>query len=150
MIIYTILIIVSIVIDQFTKYLAVVNLKPISTKPLIQDAFHFTYVENSGAAFSIMKGKQTFLVLFTSFAMAALFIYLVKLTKNPNSSVLIKISVALLIGGGIGNLIDRVKCGYVVDFIDVRLINFAVFNMADVFVVVAVIIMLFSVIIEKE
>ncbi len=150
MIIYTLIILISIALDQLSKYLVVTKLKDVGTKPLIQNVLHFTYAENTGAAFSMLKGMQSFLVLFTSLAMAALFVYLVKISKSPDYSVLLKVSFAMLIGGGIGNLIDRLRLGYVIDFIDFRLIKFAIFNIADSFVVISVILMIIAVFIERE
>ncbi len=150
MLLYTIIILISIALDQISKYYAVTVLKEIGTKPLIQDALHFTYAENTGAAFSILKGMQSFLVLFTSLAMAALFVFLFKIDKSPEYSTLIKVSLALLIGGGIGNLIDRIRLGYVIDFIDFRLINFAVFNIADSFVVISVGLMFIALFLERK
>lgn len=135
--IYVMLILVIVVIDQLSKWLVVLYVKPIDTVPLIQNIFHLTYSENTGAAFSILQGKQTFLVLVTAIAMTVMFVYLMKWSTQPGE-IFSKIAFAMLIGGGIGNLIDRIRLGYVVDFLDARFINFAVFNMADSFVVVGV------------
>ncbi len=132
---YIILIIILIIIDQVTKHLAIIHLKPITTMPLIQDAIHFTYTENTGAAFSIFRDKKYFLIILTSFAMLGLFWYLLKLIKQRDK-LLLKISFSMIIAGGLGNIIDRVRLGYVVDFIDFRIINYAIFNVADIFIVV--------------
>lgn len=135
--IYVVLILVIVAIDQLSKWLVVLYVKPIDTVPLIQNIFHLTYSENTGAAFSILQGKQTFLVLVTAIAMTVMFVYLMK-WSTQQGDIFAKIAFAMLIGGGIGNLIDRIRLGYVVDFFDARFINFAVFNMADSFVVVGV------------
>ncbi len=150
MFLYICLIVGFIALDQITKYLAIVYLKGQGTKPLLDGVLHLTYTENSGAAFSILKGKQSFLVLFTSLAMAGIFVYLVKLTHTENSHWVVKLSLAMLVGGGIGNLVDRLRFGSVVDFIDFRIINFAIFNVADVFVVLSVALLFVSTFFIKE
>lgn len=120
-------------IDQFIKYLVCLYLKPVSTVALIQDAIHLTYMENRGAAFSSMQGKYLFLVIFTSIVIIAGIIWICASKKNtPKLAIW---SIATIIGGGIGNLLDRVFRGFVVDYIDFRIINFAVFNFADICVV---------------
>ncbi len=132
---YIIIMIIAIILDQITKYLAVVNLRTNSGIPIIQDALHLTYTENTGAAFSMFSDKKWFLVVLTSLGMLLLFVYFLKFLKKDGCSML-KLSLALVIAGGLGNLIDRIRLSYVVDFIDFRLINFAIFNVADIFICV--------------
>ncbi len=129
---------IAIALDQYTKYLAELYLKGNRTYPLIDGVLHFTYTENTGAAFSTMKGMQSFLVIVTSIAMAVMFVYMVKLGE-AGGKVFLRLGMAFVIAGGIGNLIDRLRFGYVIDFIDFRLINFAIFNVADAFITVGVI-----------
>lgn len=138
--IYFLIILASIVLDQISKYLVVTKLKTIGSIPLIKDVFHLTYAENTGAAFSIFRGKQLFLILFTFLAISFIIGLLIKNVKT-NGSMLLSISLALIIGGAIGNIIDRIRLNYVVDFFDFRLINFAIFNVADSFVVVGAILL---------
>lgn len=137
MIIYTLIILGIVVLDQLVKWWSLSSLKEMGTLPIIQDVFHLTYAENTGAAFSILAGKQTFLIAITSVAMIVMFAYLMKWSKNPGEF-WAKIAFAMMIGGGIGNLIDRVRFGFVVDMFDARIINFAIFNIADSFVSVGV------------
>lgn len=132
---FYILIIALITIDQVAKYLTIHYLKPISTYPVIQDFFHLTYAENRGAAFSILQGKQFFLITITFIFTILLFYYLYK-TPAKKGTYLFNLSLSLIIGGAIGNLIDRIRLNYVIDFFDFRYINFAIFNTADSFVVV--------------
>lgn len=120
-------------LDQLTKYLTILFIKPISTLPLIEDVIHLTYVENTGAAFGMMKDQRWLFMIVSTVAIVALLIYLFKKKTQPK---LENLSIAFIVGGGIGNMIDRILLGYVVDMIDVRLINFAVFNVADSFVCV--------------
>lgn len=143
MTLYLIVIAVSIALDQLVKWWAVTVLKGMETLPIIKNVFHLTYVENTGAAFSIFSGKQTFLVLITSIAMTIMLVYLTRWVKTPGEF-WAKLAFAMMIGGGIGNLIDRLRLGYVIDMFDARLINFAIFNVADSFVVVGVCLFIFA------
>lgn len=131
--IYYILLMVSIVFaDQLTKWLAVISLKGEESFPFWEGVFHFTYVENTGSAFGMLKDHRwVFMSVSTVVIVAALlifFIYYKKLTP------LMRWAISFLVAGGIGNMIDRVFLGYVVDFLDFTLIDFAVFNVADSFV----------------
>ncbi len=118
-----------VIFDQLTKLWAVNTLKPIGTIAIIEDVFHFTYATNTGAAFSIFSNSTTFLTIVSFLALGILaFMYFSKDFQNS----LISVALATVAAGAIGNLIDRVRLGYVVDFLDFRLINFAVFNIADV------------------
>ncbi len=119
--------------DQLIKYFVKLYLQPVSAVPVIGDAVYFTYAENRGAAFSSLQGKGFFLVLFTSLALIAGIIWLCACKKTTPKSFIW--SAATIIGGGIGNLIDRVFRGYVIDYIDFRIIHFAIFNFADACVV---------------
>ncbi len=120
-------------VDQLIKYFADLYLKPVSTVGVIPDVLHLTYMENRGAAFSAMQGQYVFLILFTSISIFAGIIWICVSKKGTSKFALW--SVATIIGGGIGNLIDRVFRSYVIDYIDFRIINFAVFNFADICVV---------------
>jgi len=129
-----ILIVLCIVLlDQVVKYWAVHVLAGIGSIPLIEGVFHFTYVENIGAAFSILQGRRWFFVLFTVLV-SALFIYWA--AKGVIWGKLGKLSVCFIIGGAFGNLIDRVRLGYVIDMLEFRFVRFAIFNVADSFVTI--------------
>lgn len=120
-------------VDQLLKWLAVTYIKPEHSVPLLKiggkEWLNLTYEENTGAAFSIFEGQQIFLIILTSIIIVALLV--VMLMKKVKRTPYIW-AFSLMLAGGIGNLIDRVFLGYVVDFIDVRVINFAVFNFADI------------------
>ena len=120
-------------IDQLTKWLAVNYIKPQGTVNLIsfgdKEWLNLTYQENTGAAFSILRDKQLFLIILTSIILLGVIIMM--LTKRIKKKSYIW-SFALIVAGGAGNLIDRIANNYVVDFIDVRIIKFAVFNFADI------------------
>lgn len=134
-IIYLLIAAIVVVIDQWTKQLAVSALKPISTKPLIDGVLHLTYVENTGAAFGMMKNHRWVFMATSTIAVIGILIFIVGWYKKYHNPLLFT-GLAFIAGGGIGNMIDRVLLGYVVDFVDFRLINFAVFNGADSFVCV--------------
>ncbi len=122
-------------LDQLTKWLAVVHLKKVDTIPIFEDALHLTYLENRGAAFGMLKDHRwVFMVASTLAVVAIIVAMLVYFEKLYNP--LLYTGLAFIAGGGIGNMIDRVALGYVVDFIDFRLIDFAIFNVADSFVCV--------------
>ncbi len=121
--------IISFGLDQATKYWIVQNFTLLETLPLIPGVFHFTYVRNTGAAFSLLTGKADllrWLSLLVSLGLMAFALFGGKLKK------LEQISFGLLLGGAMGNGIDRFIFGSVVDFIDLRFIRFAVFNLADI------------------
>ena len=125
-------------LDQLTKYLAVVRLKPIDTFPLIEDALHLTYLENRGAAFGMLANNRWVFMVTSTVAVVGIIVFMIWKypkfdMKQPANNVLF-LALAFIAGGGIGNMIDRVANGYVVDFVDFRLINFAIFNVADIFV----------------
>lgn len=131
-------------LDQWFKVLAIEHLstRPDLTLPVIQDVFHLTYVENRGAAFGMMDGMGIFLIVATGIILLGI-ILLILLNKIRGGFLLWSLS--LVIGGGIGNLIDRIFRHYVVDYLDVRIIQFAVFNFADCCVVIGTILVVIDI-----
>lgn len=132
---YGAIFILSIILDQISKKWAVAILKNGSNIKIIGNFFGFSYVENRGAAFGMLQNQIWFFVLVT-IAMLAVLIYI--FFRNKNITNLSKLSLTLIAGGAIGNFIDRVRLGFVVDFIHVRFGNFydfPVFNIADSLVV---------------
>ncbi len=127
-------------IDQVTKYLALQNLKPIKSVTIIENIFSLTFVENRGAAFGILQG-HTILLAIVSVVITGVLLYFY--IKMPEGKVykFIKFSLILIISGAVGNFIDRLFRGYVVDFFHATFINFPVFNVADIYVVVGCILM---------
>ena len=117
-------------LDQTSKVLVVQHLKPIVDKPLIDGVLHLHYAENTGAAFSIFQDARWFFTVVSAVACVAILAYLI--VKRPKMHWVGFLSLGLIIGGAIGNnLIDRIRLGYIVDFIYVKAINFAIFNVAD-------------------
>ena len=123
----------SILVDQIVKIIISSTMSVGETIPVIKDIFHFTYIRNEGAAFGMLSEHRWVFMIISSVAIVAMCIYLFKFCKER---MLTRIGIALVIGGGIGNMIDRIFLGYVVDMIDCRFIDFYVFNVADSFVFV--------------
>jgi len=147
---YYLIILFIIALDQIAKVLAVNYVKPHITIPLIENVFHLTYAENTGAAFSILSNKLPLLTIITTIFIIALFIYLYKLISTDKSSKLLIWSLVFIIGGALGNLIDRIRIGYVVDFFDFRWINFAIFNVADCLIVVGSILLITLIVLDEK
>ncbi|WP_010167502.1 signal peptidase II [Candidatus Epulonipiscium viviparus] len=126
--------IILIVADQLVKRWAVNTLQGAADIPIIQDVFHFAYVENRGAAFGMFQDRQWFFIIITIIVLGGILFYWPRI-PHTKLGTFYKISLTLIISGAIGNLIDRVFLGYVVDMFYFILIDFPVFNIADVCVV---------------
>ncbi len=128
-------------LDRFTKYLAEVYLKGTEGVTLIDNTLRLQYLENRGAAFGILQNKQiVFWILTVLFILAA--IYFFKKIEKTDYFVPVIAAVTMLLAGAIGNFIDRLMNQYVVDFIYFQIIDFPIFNVADVYVTISVIILL--------
>ena len=126
-----------IVLDQMSKLLVVKLLDPTEPFVLIKNVFRFSYLENDGAAFGMLDDHRWVFMLLSVVGILALCIYLWKIL--PQNNKLANIALCFVIGGGIGNMIDRVRLGYVIDFIDFYAFPSLwrwVFNVADAFVCV--------------
>ncbi|MDE7097786.1 MAG: signal peptidase II [Ruminococcus sp.] len=130
-------ILVLVVIDQLVKHWAVDVLQPVRTMDFIHFGnfriINLTYLENDGAIFGSMSGQRWFLVGFTSLVVVAAFVFMLMSLKR---SKLLATSIMLFVAGGIGNLIDRIRFGYVVDMFEIKLFRFAIFNVADICVTI--------------
>ncbi|WP_341527154.1 signal peptidase II [Nostoc sp. UHCC 0302] len=128
-------------LDQLTKYWVVQTFSLGQTLPLLPKIFHLTYVTNTGAAFSLLSGKVEWL-RWLSLGVSLVLITLALL--GPVLNRWDQLGYGLILGGAMGNGIDRFALGYVVDFLDFRLINFAVFNVADSFISIGIICLLIA------
>ncbi len=119
-------------VDQITKYLVVANIPLYADVPFLPGIVQLTYVQNTGAAFSMLQGMRwLFLVIFIVLTVLILLEYF----KRPMPfTKLERWCIAAIYGGGLGNMIDRVRLGYVVDMIETQFIEFPVFNVADCFI----------------
>ena len=124
--------------DQWTKFLAVENLKGKADIPLIPNVLYFQYLENRGAAFGIFQDQKIFLVVLTSLILVGVCYVLWKIPADKKY-IFLKLLCFLITAGGIGNLIDRIRLDYVIDFIYFAPIDFPVFNVADIYVSVGMI-----------
>lgn len=127
-------------LDQFTKHLAVLYLKDQPNIIWIKGVMELEYLENRGAAFGILQNQQwLFILLFFLFVTAVIIFY----CRMPMEKKYLPVQIIslFLIAGGLGNLIDRIRLGYVIDFFYFSLINFPVFNMADIYVTVSMVIL---------
>ncbi|MBQ3115370.1 MAG: signal peptidase II [Clostridia bacterium] len=137
----------SLMADLVTKRLATLYLQNTSF-PVIKNVLHLTYVENTGAAFGMYKGGRWFFIITTVLILCGIVFMLIKYKPQQK---LVKVSSALVMAGAVGNLIDRIYNGFVVDFIDFRVINYPVFNIADCCVVVgAVLFAVWVIFFEKK
>lgn len=133
-------IITGICFDQYTKFLAVTHLKDRPSVVLIRNVFELSYLENKGAAFGIMQNQRWFFIVSFVFIIAIILWLYVKLPASKRFLPLHACS-SLIVAGAIGNLVDRVKLGCVIDFFYFSLIDFPIFNVADIFVVTGVILL---------
>ena len=144
---YFTLISILIIIDQAIKWISRTKLTKFESYPVIDGFFHFTYVENRGAAFGMLQNKTWFFVLITLLVVGYM-IYFTKKNKNIDKKLTFVLSI--ITAGAIGNLIDRIWLGFVVDMFDFRGIWQFVFNFADICVVVGGILLIFLIIKDKE
>ena len=146
--VYFLIGLVIVAIDFFTKILAKTRLQHIGTVPVIEDVFHLTYVENKGAAFGILQEQRWFFVVVAVIFLAVILALFFKYRNKPKT---LNLGLSFMAAGAFGNTIDRVWQGYVVDFFDFRLIDFPVFNVADIFVCIgAGLLAIFFVFIEEK
>lgn len=138
-----------VILDQITKIIVVENIPQGTVIEVIEDVFNLTYIENTGAAFGMLSGHRWVFMVISVIAIAAICFYL---WKEKPESYWIKLPLAFILGGGIGNMIDRTFRGSVVDFIDadfvqypqvsfnggfsIALEDFPIFNVADCFITV--------------
>ena len=132
-------------IDQFTKYLMFYNNKIVINKDFL--LFKLDFVKNYGAAFNILSGNRIFLSLISIF-FSIILIYLI--LRRNTSTILDLYSYSFILGGTIGNGLDRIMKGFVVDFINLNIINFPVFNIADISINLGFILILYSIFKNKR
>ncbi len=132
--------VVLVALDQVFKYLAVQFLREEPAFVLVDGIFELVYVENTGAAFNILNNQRWFFIIVTSVVM--LFLLAVILSGRYRRHPLLNVSFVLVLSGGIGNLIDRIVHGYVIDYLYFKWIDFPVFNFADCCLVIGAIFML--------
>ena len=146
---YVLFVTILVILDQYVKNLVVLNIEMGKRIPLIKDFFSLTYVRNYGAGFSILQNETRFLTILSIVAILILSYMLIKAKKNDTVSI---ISYILIISGALGNLIDRIRLGFVVDFLDFIILgyDYPVFNLADSYITVGCFILIIMVILESK
>ena len=133
-----------VMLDQITKYMIVSNMTEGMSIPIINQVFHLTFVLNPGAAFGMLEHNREFFIIM---AIAVLMFVVYMRKKILEEPLTVQIGIALFVGGALGNLIDRMKTGLVVDFFDFRI--WPVFNVADIAICLGVGVMIWSIIREE-
>ncbi|MGM0217267.1 signal peptidase II [Enterococcus sp. AZ126] len=145
--IYLIISAVLIGLDQWVKYLTVANIQLGETKEFIPGFLSFTYLRNTGAAWSLLEGKMWFFYIITVIVVAVVLYILV---KNVNGSKWFAVGLSLVLAGAIGNFIDRLRLGFVVDMFQTEFIRFPIFNVADSALVIGVICIFIYLILDEK
>ncbi|MEA5091344.1 Lipoprotein signal peptidase [bioreactor metagenome] len=139
-----IVVFVVVMLDQITKYMIVRNMTEGMSIPIIDQVFHLTFVLNPGAAFGMLEHNREFFIIMAIVVLMFVVYMRKKILEEPLP---IQIGIALFVGGALGNLIDRMKTGLVVDFFDFRI--WPVFNIADIAICLGVGVMIWSIIREE-
>ena len=134
-------------LDQWSKYLTVQNISLGETKEFIPGFLSLTHLRNTGAAWSLLEGKMIFFHVITVIV-SVVIIYL--LIKNYKKSIWYSVGLSFVLAGAIGNFIDRVRLGYVVDMLQTDFMNFPIFNVADSTLVVGVICIFIYLILDEK
>ena len=134
-------------LDQWSKYLTVQNISLGETKEFIPGFLSLTHLRNTGAAWSLLEGKMIFFYVITVIV-SVVIIYL--LIKNYKKSICYSVGLSFVLAGAIGNFIDRVRLGYVVDMLQTDFMNFPIFNVADSTLVVGVICIFIYLILDEK
>lgn len=138
------LFVILVIADQLTKHLAVVRLKNQAAYNLINGILEFNYLENRGAAFGVLQNQKYFFVFVALIFIGVIVFVLIKVPTQKKYYSL-NILLVMIAAGAIGNMIDRVRYDYVVDFIYLVCIQFPIFNVADIYVTTATVILVFQI-----
>lgn len=136
-----------IVLDRVTKAIVTAKLALNESLPVIPDIFHLTLLYNRGAAFGILQNSTVFFVIISLLSICLILFYACFRSAEIKSLAL-RLSLAFILAGAFGNLIDRIKFGYVIDFLDFRI--WPVFNVADSFITIGIIILIFQIFIPRK
>ncbi len=137
----------ALLLDRISKIIVLRNMVVGQTIPVIHDFFHFTYVRNPGAAFGILAEKK-WLFIVATFAILIVLFYFVHTTESKG--ILMSVSLGMIAGGAVGNLWDRLQIGMVIDFLDFRGVWPYIFNIADSFIVVGVLVLICKILLSEQ
>ncbi len=135
-VIWILIVILSVILDRITKFLAIEYVMPSGTLEFIDGIIGFKYAENTGMAFGLMKGMRWVFIIASTAVIIIIPVFMA--LKKKDIPPLLGVSLSMVVGGGIGNQIDRICYGYVVDFLEFQFVDFAIFNIADCFVTVGI------------
>lgn len=144
---YAVLFAAMLAIDLITKLMVIKYFRVGISVSIIDGILDFTYVRNPGAAFGIFKNNTAALAILSIVILAGIAAAMIKFKPKGE---LVKMAVCMISAGAVGNLIDRIRLGYVVDFIDVNFFNFPVFNVADCFVCIGALMLALYLLLAKE
>ena len=136
-------------IDQLSKAWAVSHLKDQLPRTFFHDWFELFYLENKGAAWGMLSGQTTFLIIITVVVLVAIFLWYAKIPYQKQTIVL-KLSLIMIASGALGNMMDRILHHYVIDFLYVKRIDFQVFNIADIYVTLGAVLFVLAYLFQKE
>ena len=128
-------------LDQITKFIVRTSFALYESHPLIKNVFHLTYIQNTGIAWGMFKNGRTIFLILTVLVLLVCACFYAKIPQSKRFTP-IRVCLVFLVSGAIGNMIDRISLRYVVDFFDFRLINFPIFNVADIYVTVSMIVLI--------
>lgn len=142
---------ILIFIDQYTKYLVDAKIPLYGFIPVIEDVFELRYIRNSGTAWGLFAGMNMhiFFIIMTVILMAGMIYVYVRLSAD-RKYLPVNITLVILFSGAVGNMIDRIRLHYVIDFLYFKLINFPIFNVADIYVVVGMFILAYLVLFKYD
>lgn len=151
-ILFAVIAIVGIVVDQITKVAIDRSMQLFDSIPVVENFFHITYVRNKGAAFSFLSHASWRLPFFISVSIVAALVILVAFQKLRDDQKLAHVSLAMIFSGAVGNLIDRVRLGEVIDFLDVHWYrhHWPAFNVADSLICVGVFLLAIDMVLEEK
>lgn len=136
-------------LDQLTKYIVAGSFTLYESKPAIKNILSFTYIRNSGVAWGLFAGNRVLFLILT-FLVLLLCFYVYTNIAGQKKYLPLRIALIILIAGAVGNMIDRIKFGYVIDFLCLEFIDFPIFNVADIFVTVSMIFTFFLVMFKYD
>jgi len=140
---------VLVLLDQWTKHMAIMHLKENRAFVILDNIFELSYLENTGAAFGSLKGRTVFFLIFAPVISVVLFILALKYYGSKRMRPL-SVCFLFIIAGALGNFIDRLRYSYVVDFIYFKLIDFPVFNVADIYITCSCIVLILLIIFKYK
>lgn len=147
MVSYLVVSVILIIIDQLTKYLTVQNIALYEVVEVIPNIVSLTYIQNTGAAFSILEGQMWFFYIVTIIVVAGLIYYMYTEAKEDK---VLGYLLSIILAGAIGNFIDRLFLQYVVDMIKLEFINFAIFNVADSYLTIGIVVLFIYILYDER